>query len=194
MSTQLSDLLSGFSAGAYSLVPSPCGGRWISSPSPAQHPSQLSIQLWMKPDPLLGPLAGILGSLACGLLHTSTALPQLSATRRGPEQLLSTGAWLAGAPFSERELWSCVSSGSMGLPPPPSGSSLRVEHSRVKATRVTCETEKKAHRRSQPVHEKARDSDSDPAWALPLLHTPWVILECQAGPYTYVMSSLSGWA
>lgn len=35
------------------------------------------------------------------------------------------------------------------------------------------------------MREKARGQDSDPAWALSLLHTPWVILGARQDP-TYM--------
>lgn len=115
-------------------VPSPCGSRWISSPSPAQHPSQLH-QLGMKPDPLPEPLAGIPRSLACGLLphlHCRPASAQFLAS--GPRAAPEHGAWLSGAPFSERELWSCVSSGVWACHPHLVGPLLGLSTPRVKAT------------------------------------------------------------
>lgn len=138
----------------------------------------------------LGPLAGILGSLACGLLpylHCRSASAQCLPS--GPRGRPEHGALAGWCPFSERELWSWVCPVGYGAATPTFCLGLSTQGSKPQ---VTCEMEKKAHRRSQPVHEKARD------WTLTqpglfLLHKFPVILGCQAGPYTYVMSSLSGW-
>lgn len=89
----------------------------------------------MKPDPLPEPLAGIPGTLACGLLphlHCRPASAQFLAS--GPRAAPEHGAWLAGAPFSERELWSCVSSGVWACHPHLVGPLLGLSTPRVKAT------------------------------------------------------------